>query len=64
MLPRDLANCALRQVPIGRSTGIADTDTGGATIAASSGGKLVQAPRCTAIVDDPTASVSAMSASA
>ena len=61
MFPRDLANCPRRQVPIGRSTGKLDTITGGATIAASTGSD--QAPRCTAMVDVATVSVSAISAS-
>jgi hypothetical protein len=47
-------------VPTGRPTGAAETVTGGATIAANSGARLVQAPRCTAIADVATPSVSAI----
>jgi hypothetical protein len=61
MFPRDLANCPRRQVSIGRDSGRLDTITGGATIAASTGSD--HAPRCTAIVDVATVSVSAMTAS-
>jgi hypothetical protein len=60
MFPRDLANCALRHAPSGRPTGADETVTGGATIAAISGARPVQSPRCTAIVDDAIVSVSAI----
>jgi hypothetical protein len=58
MFPRDLANCALRHAPSGRPTGVAETITGGATIAAISGVRPTQSARCTAIVDDAIVSLS------
>ncbi|WP_433301791.1 hypothetical protein ACQP2F_07130 [Actinoplanes sp. CA-030573] len=60
MFPRDLANCAFRHVPTGRPIGVAETVTGGATMAAISGGMPVHFPRSTAIVDVATVSVSAI----
>jgi hypothetical protein len=58
MFPRDLANCAFRHAPSGRPTGVAETITGGATIAAISGARPTQSARCTAIVDEAIVSVS------
>jgi hypothetical protein len=48
MLARARASCPRRQEPGRRPTGVQETVTGGATIAAISGS--AHAPRCTAIV--------------
>ena len=58
MFPRDLANCAFRHGSAGRPIGVAETITGGATIAAISGARPTQSARCTAIVDEPIVSLS------
>jgi hypothetical protein len=57
MFPRDLLNCGVRRAFTARSAGLAVTVTGGASIIATSGGKSIQTPRWTLMLD-PTESLS------